>query len=203
MKFIIFEEPIKILTIYNFKYPFAFFPVFEQLPIILEPIVINIGTIFIVILSLKVCNLVIKDFAFSMKIIHFPVTLICDFSIWVVKSSLSIHLVIQPMTVILASIDVEESSQSVSLVGFYLSNILGSWWVNDAPDLVLFRDIYGLVGVLFWQELLLNLLQMIFMILLNKNFAPLILIVVFLWYKGFCHFAPFVNGWKVVKFVVV
>lgn len=126
MKFIIFEESIKILTIYNFKHPFAFFPIFEQLPVILEPIVINIGTIFIVILSLKVCNLVIEDFAFSMKVVHFPVTLVGDFSVGVVKSSLSIHFVIQPMTVILASINVEESSQSVSLVRFYLSNVFGS-----------------------------------------------------------------------------
>lgn len=78
-----------------------------------------------IILS-KVLDLIVVDFALSMKVIHLPLSLIGYFSIGVVECSKAVHFVIKPVSVIFTAIDVEECAETVSLVIFDLAHVLGA-----------------------------------------------------------------------------
>lgn len=126
MQLIILKYSFKILSINKLKKSFSFFTIFEQLSIVFHPKIIDICTIFIMIISFKISNLVIKYFTFTMKIIDFPLALICNFSIWIIKCSKSIHLIIKPISMIFTSINIEKGSKTISFIIFNFTNIFSS-----------------------------------------------------------------------------
>jgi hypothetical protein len=79
---------------------------------------------------------VIVDFSFTMEVVQLPLPLISDFSCRVVQRAVTVHFVIEPITMVLTAINVVKSTQTVSFLISDLSNILCPRGVNNAPYLV-------------------------------------------------------------------
>lgn len=158
--------------------------------------IINVCAVLVTVRAWNWGNLIVKDFAFSMEIVHFPLALVSDFSVRVEQGPKSVHLVLQPLAVIFAAINVKECSQTVSFIVFILSNILSTRWIDNTPDFVLLRN---LMDILFFWHVLSVILWM-GIILLNEDLASSWVI---LRDKRFSHFASFFDCAQMMIMTIV
>ncbi len=185
VQLIIYKSPFKELSIDQLQNTLAFFSIIEELSFILKPMIIDVGTVLVMVRAWNWGNLVVKNFAFSMEVVHFPLAFVSNFPIRVEKGPVTVHLVFEPLAVVLAAIDVKECAQTVSFVILVFSDILGAWWINNAPDFVLLRN---RLDILFFWHFLSVVLRMVFT-LFNENLASSWFV---LWDKRFSHFASLV-----------
>ena len=108
----------------------------SQVSFVPDPLVIQLIEVGKVEAATYLSLLVVVDDSLSIELIFLPLTLIGDHSIGVVEHPISMHLVLEPLAVIVTSFLVEELPLSVSHTIEHVSLISGS-------NVVCFLNVHG------------------------------------------------------------
>lgn len=113
-----------------------------KLSFIRSPKIIYIGEIPKIKWSLDGDLVFVVNFAIPMEFVHSPVSLICEFPIWIIKVSFTMHSIIFPLPFINTPLNIIEFPITVSHPIFSLSFISSS--------IILFNNILKIIISIFW-----------------------------------------------------
>lgn len=95
--------------------------------IVVQPAVSQFGEVFVVVGAVDVFGCVVEDFASSMELVVPPVPLVRDFSVLVIELPETVHLVLLPLSFVVASVLVVELAKpmphAVEFVAFVLATV--------------------------------------------------------------------------------
>lgn len=123
----------KMFSIRQLQFPFSMFLLKKEIPLITIPILINklISHIFIIERHSQLSRSIIINPPLSMKSIHIPTTIISYTTSRIKKTTLTMHLIIFPMTLIITTIVVVENTLTPTFVIFCLTHIFCTNLVLD------------------------------------------------------------------------
>jgi hypothetical protein len=129
--FIIHKLPNKYLSVWQLQLPISIFSLIKEISIVNFPNIINRIHIFVVELTLRLLGSVIIDSSLSVETIHVPTSFIGELSIWIIKAPFSVHFVIFPWALVIASVLEIEDALTVSFAIFQLTDIFCAYVVLD------------------------------------------------------------------------